>query len=341
MQTSIFRESLDLSESEYLGEQRMLRNVILIRSGMSLNRRLYSERVLMDAAPLFEGAKAYDGHDRDRKVSQLTGWYSNVRFEDGALRADRHFTQNDAGRNVMSVVTDIVDRRAPSKLAGLSISAVGKAKFVRGKTNDEDYAEVESITAAESVDDVTEPAAGGAYTLVAGMAGGLATELLKAFEFEEYIEARPDYVARLKKEWSTVRQTEALKAAQAESEIAVAGLDEARAQLDRMTAVAEAAILERDKARRELKVADLLATAKLPAKWKTDLRAQLTEADPDRWADIISAEQRKAEAANYKPRPEVSGSGQQVDSGRLPEDTNPMPRSNENVSDWLKRVQKG
>jgi hypothetical protein len=339
MKTLILTERLDLSEAQFDADARVLQNVVLIRAGLSANRRRYTEAVLQQAVPVFEGAKAYDSHSRnERKVSDITGWYANVRYTDGKLIADRYFSRTDAGRNVMSIAEDIVSGNAPSTLAGLSINAVGKGKTV--KSDDGDVLEVEAISAANSVDDVTEPAAGGGYVLAAGMTGdSLAADVLAALDYDEWLEARPEYTARMQREWATVRQDNAVKAAQAEADRAKLALREAQEQVKRAEADREAARLDTAAARRDLALAEALAGVKLPAPWKTDLRERLGKADPADWAAIIESEQRKAETAGHKPQISVRGASVQVAATPvIAEDTSPMPRPDENVEDWQRRM---
>jgi hypothetical protein len=129
MTTQILIESLDLTEAQPHPDQRILRGVVLIRAGMSKNRRFYGESVLRDSASIFEGAKAYVNHParanaRDaRSIRDISGWYAGVHFENGALRADRHFTRNQAGEDVWAIAEEIVGGRAPASLAGLSNGA--------------------------------------------------------------------------------------------------------------------------------------------------------------------------------------------------------------------------
>lgn len=339
MKTLILTERLDLSEATLDAENRVLQNVVLIRAGLSANRRRYTEAVLQTAAPVFEGAKAYDSHSRnERKVSDITGWYRNVRFQDGKLIADRVFSKTDAGRNVWAIAEDILAGNAPSTLAGLSINAVGKGKTVKSDDGG-DVLEVEAITAATSVDDVTEPAAGGGYTLTAGMTGdSLAADVLAAIDFDEWIEARPEYTARFKKELVTIRQDAAVKAATAEADQLRQSLQEAQHRITALEAEREAARLETVQARRETAITEALAAVKLPASWKTDLRERLSKAEPSEWAAIIESEQRKADAAGHKPKIAVSGAGAQIAQSPAIRDDNPMPRPTENAADWARRM---
>jgi hypothetical protein len=343
MATQIFQERLDLSESQLDADNRVLRNVVLIRAGMSANRKHYPETVLQASAPIFNGVKAYDSHKRGaRSVAELTGWYANVRYVEGKLIADRHFTSTDAGRNVMSVAQDIVEGRAPASLAGLSINAVGHAK--QQKFDDGDGYYVESITGVTSVDDVDSPAAGGSYLLASGSGDDLTVQVLQSMTFEEWFQSRPEFVERVQKEMKTIRQDDAVKAALAAKDAALAeadhhrqALQEAQTQIEVLMQEREAAVVERDAARRELAIETALSTARLPASWKNGLRESLLKARPDEWQGIL---EREVEKSKVQPqRPSVTGAGaQQNVPQQMQEAFDPRPRDGEDSESWARRI---
>lgn len=342
---TILSEQIDLSEAQIDSAARVMRNVVLIRAGTSQNRRHYSESVLQKAAPLFEGVKSYDGHEqRARSVAETTGWYANVRYENGALRADRHFSGTQAGKDVQSIAEDIVSGKAPKTVAGLSINAVGEGKVQ--KLSDGDALVIESITKAKSVDDVGNPAAGGGYT-EAKQGDELAVALLEAMTFEEFYQARPDFIGRIQKELKAVRQDDAVKAAIAEKEAAIVEADrlrvllkEAQEALSKLNELCDAAVSEADTARRALGIEQALNAVSLPASWKENLREQLTETAPDMWAAVIQTERQKAERAGYKPRVTVTG----AEARTAPEHPvreqsfEPVLKENEDLGEWIKRV---
>lgn len=309
---TILTEQLDLTEAQYNASTRTLSGVKLISAGTSLNRRHYSEDVLIKAAPLFEGAKAYDSHVAgSRSIGALTGYYKNVRYESGALRADRVFSNTQAGRDVQAVVEDIINGVAPRNLAGLSINAVGNGKTQK-LPDGGDGLMVESITKVRSVDDVDTPAAGGSYT-ENRTGDDFAAALIEAMTVEEITEARPDLVKRLHKEWSNARDTEAVKAANAEADQARVALKEAEAKSQALEAERDAARVEAQEARHALAVEQLLTSpkVKLPATWREDIRKKLLEVAPDQWSAIIESEQKKAKSADMQRVP-VTGAGQSV-----------------------------
>lgn len=284
MATQILIESLDLTEAQPQPDTRVLRGVVLIRAGMSKNRRFYGENVLRDSASIFEGAKAYVNHParakEARSIRDISGWYSGVRFENGALRADRHFTKNQAGQDVWAIAEEIVGGRAPASLAGLSINAVGQGSMAR--FDDGDALNVESITAAISVDDVSEAAAGGSYLLTASADDDLTANLLNALTFEEWAAAKPEFIARIHDQWSAEFENELQEAM-------------ARLEQERDAAIEEAEIFER-----ALEIERLMSQVNLPAAWAKMLREQLAAAEPAGWAAIIEAEREKARSAGHR-----------------------------------------
>lgn len=339
MKPTLLKEELDLADARFNPAARKLENVILIRAGMSKNKRHYPEAVLQQAVPVFEGAKAYDGHDfAARKVSDITGWYANVRFESGALHADRFFSANDAGRNIMAVVEDIVAGRAPASLAGLSINAMGEGILRNEDDPDALFFEVTQLTAAESVDDVTLPAAGGTYLAAGQEMGELAQAFLTGLSYEDWQAARPDLVERFKSEWKTARQSDTIKAKDAEIgtlKDALASSQQAINSLKTQHAAAEALLAS---VRREALIEKLLAPVRLSQAWKDDLRERLLAVEPTEWVGLLEREQKKAESVIAVRRPRVEGASQQVSSPALPRQETLTPAPDEDVSQWLRRL---
>jgi len=224
--------------------------------------------------------------------------------------------------------------RAPSTLAGLSINAVGTGKMV--KEDDGDVLEVESITHAISVDDVSSPAAGGGYTLVASSGDELANAYVEALTFEQWFESKPEYVKRLQTELKSIRQDDAVKAAKAEADHNRQALEAAQTTIQTLETEREAARQNEAEARRELAVERTLAKVQLPASWKTSLREQLQVADPEQWAAILEREIKKAKSTGSRTVT-VTGSGQQVQSSVTVKESI-MPRPDEDADAWAKRI---
>lgn len=333
--TTLLIESLDLTEAQFDAANRVLRNVGLIRAGKSLNRRYYSETVLQSAVKVFEGSKAFDSHAKgERRVGELTGWYENVRYENGVLRADRHFLPTHAGKDVMAVVEAITTSGAPRTLAGLSINAIGTGKV--SKLDGEDYLTVESITAANSVDDVVNPAAGGSYVESATTGDDLLIAYMNTLSFEEFFKARPDYIKRIQNEMKTIRQDDAIKAAQTEADRTRQMLMEAQTKLDALTATHEAATAELAAARRELAIEKALRAAGLPTLYENDVRNRLSTTPESEWLEVINIEKRKAKRTGSVTLPVVTGAGQQV-TAPLPVTTPRDPK--EALREALRQVQ--
>ena len=341
MRPTILIEQLDLSEAVLFTAEKRIENVVLIRAGMSANRRFYSESVLETAAPVFNGIRAYANHPRGtdkkegRSVRDLSGWYENVRYENGALKATRGFFDTEAGRDTWAIAEAIISGRAPKGIAGLSINAAGTGQM--DKFDDGEALRVEAITMAFSVDDVDVPAAKGGYS-EADNGDELATALVAAMTYEEYKQAHPAHLERLKLEWKAVRLEEAtktalaeaddkVKQAQAESSQAKQALEEAQTTITTLTTERDTALSEAAQARRELAIERLLNKPQIPATWKADLREQLGKADPDQWDGIIEREIKKAKSAGATARVPVTGSGQQV--SRTVQESKAVP-----VIDW-------
>lgn len=307
----IFPNLIDLTEATIDAEARVVRNVTLIREGMSLNRKHYPAKVLQAATPLFEGLRAYDSHlSGTRKVADTTGWYANVRFEEGKIIADRYFARTQAGNDVWAIVEDIVAKRAPATLAGLSINAVGKGspqQFADGAG-----IMVEAITAVSSVDDVTTPAAGGMY-LTASSDDELTTALLKAMPYEQFLEARPDFISRYRREVQTVKRTEAVAAADAEANRLREKLEESSALTSDLQTQLEKTSKELTEARQALEIERALRGIELPAEWETALREELTDAAPEKWVTVVKRYARLAASAGVKQsRVPVTDAGQRI-----------------------------
>lgn len=328
MTTSVFIEALDLTEAVIDAAARTVRQRIIV-SGKSLNNRRYGEAVLQKAAPLFENVQTYANHPSksdkierpERNVREITGWLTGVEYKEGKLWATRHFTRTQAGNDVWSLVEDIVSGKAPASLLGGSINALGKAKLV--KESEGEYLEVESIDRVVSVDDVTTPAAGGGFErLMASTSGDMTSELLKLVDYTEWLEARPEFVDKLKREYKAVRLEDEtkLKLTEADQQVKAVNerLEEVKAELERVQAENSTLTEERDAARldadgkaRTLAVVEALHSSGLPATWRESVRKRLMEATEDKWKDILKEELAKAQSSGAL-KVNVTGADQQV-----------------------------
>lgn len=143
---------------------------LLIVAGLSQNGRLYPAETLRAAAPLFEGCPAYADHVRPgtvtpvvgRSVRDVVGRFVGVRFERrevggrvveglfGRLRVVAPWLQETLREATDMAMLDIV---------GLSINA--KGEIARVEHDGQMVEAVMRIISVNSVDVVTEPAAGG------------------------------------------------------------------------------------------------------------------------------------------------------------------------------------
>jgi hypothetical protein len=126
--------------------------VSIIQSGISKNGLSYSPQLLHQAAPLFEGARAFVDHGPDprRSMRDLAGYYRNARFAGGAIRAELHLVP---GNDWLWHLIEAAQENA--SLFGLSIDALGDVDA------DSSPMTVNSIAQVHSVDIVSRPAAGG------------------------------------------------------------------------------------------------------------------------------------------------------------------------------------
>lgn len=353
--TTLMTEAVDWSQSKLDLDNRVLKDVVLIQAGMSKNRKLYTPQSLQNAVSVFEGAKAFADHPTreemktrpERSINDTSGWYKNVRYHEGRLVADRYFARTAAGNNALGLAQDVVSGAAPATLAGLSINAIGTGK--PGKDSAGDYVEVEKITYAISVDDVTTPAAGGAYKLTASGLDPLLSSALEVLSYEEWFESRPEYRARLQNEMKKVRQDEAIKAevalkeaALSEANRAAGELQEAQALIAKITAERDAAIGKAESKARELAVEKALTGVSLKNSWKEELRTQLlTEAD-GQWPSLIEAKVRLAADTHNAPRVAVAPKGEPTAAPKTVATIEvSYPRPGENSKDWMDRISKG
>jgi hypothetical protein len=307
MTTHILAERIELLENTLNAEARTV-DVVLIRPGWSANGRYYSRNVLAQAASLFEGVKAYANHPtreqlkrgESRSVLDITGRYTGVHVgQAGELRATREVF-GKAGDAVWPLIEQSVG--TPKPVIGVSINALGKAK--KGTADGKEGIIVESIEVANSADDVDTPAAGGGFErLVMGNDTSLVHDLLQTLTYDEFVEARPDYIETLRKQMKRARQTEQVRALTEERDAAQAALADARVQVETLTQ--QLADVRADYARQTqlIVLEQALRAANFTAEHEKLLRQQLEQADPSEWLSIIQAEKDKLRAASVRRVP--------------------------------------
>jgi hypothetical protein len=354
--TGYFAELLSLEESQIDAEGFVVRGVTLIKPGFSTNTdkagraRYYPAETLRKAAGVFEGTRAYLNHPSrsqsndlpERDVRDIAGYYENVRAaDDGRLVGDMRIV-GQARETIWPLIAEAATRKPG--LVGLSINALGVTRL--GDHDGRKAVVVESIPAANSVDIVTTPAAGGGFAgaLLASDGEAFTRQLLDNLTFDEWREARADYVTKLKAEWKTLRETDALKEARANVETATAALaalqEQHRAEGDELAGYRRAALADR-----------LLEGSGVPHKLRAAVREDmLAEADEDGMAQVLEREKAKIAARTPAPVP-VSGAGQRVTTAQgrtAPRPADPVgqimgisesmrPLPNETAEDYRRR----
>ena len=169
--------------------------VRIIAAGDSLNGRRYPAGVLEAAAPLYEGAKAYDHHRtaeelRSSTISGLVGYYRNVQASLEGLDGDLVLLPSAAHTAEALDATIAAQDEGLPPLVGISHDAMTVLKpiTVGGRR----MQEATRITKVNSADVVADPAAGGKATRV--LAGGIEIEESK----ESDVVTTTDVLAALK-----------------------------------------------------------------------------------------------------------------------------------------------
>lgn len=359
MNATILIENLDLTEAEIDSANRTVRQV-LIREGMSKNRRRYDGKVLEAAAPLFNNIRTYANHpsksdlkDRpERSVRELTGWISEVTYENGAIIGTRHFARTQAGQDTWAIVEDIVQGKAPASLIGASINAVGKGQ--QSKDSQGDFLEVLSIESVHSCDDVTLAAAGGEFLPLMASAGDEIThQLIASMTYEEWLSARHEFVEKLKREWKQVRLEQAtrdalteadqkVKAVEAKAATAVQAETAAQEQVTRLQTAIEKLAADNTALRLDKAVHEALDGVQLPSVYLEDLRRELPRLPATEWSAKIDTEIAKAKRAST-PKVTVTGAGAVqhtavMQTAVVNTTESLLPRDDEDIAAWKARL---
>lgn len=139
--------------------------VSLIKAGVAKSGTYYPPEVLREAAPLFEGARAFDRSDADHladkgaSVRTIVGWHDQVQFQeaDGG-RLVSHFHVAADAPWLAAKMRQAWDK-GKTNLLGFSIVADGRASLRRQDGRMVRYAE--AITKVDAVDPVLNASAGG------------------------------------------------------------------------------------------------------------------------------------------------------------------------------------
>lgn len=136
----------------------------VVRQGVSHNGYRYTTEVLQEAATLYEGVHAHDGH-RDNAtrnaspMSTVVGFWSNPSIDsDGDLAAD--LTVMESASWLRSQLIAAHESGRPG-LVGVSHDVSARVVPVRESTSGRGYNDVRQITRVHSADVVADPSAGG------------------------------------------------------------------------------------------------------------------------------------------------------------------------------------
>lgn len=327
---------------------------VLIKAGLSLNGYIWPKSVLQAAIPMFEGTRTYSNHisnmelfDRpERDIGHITGWIENVKWDDKAegLVGDRYFTDTLKGNDSFALIDAIANGNAPANLIGASVHVLAiMAEQDEDGDVEEEYPSIEEITRVISVDDVTDPAAGGGFP-VAASHKPLTQVIMSRATYDEWLNSRKDYADRLKKQYKSIRQSSAMKDLKADNK----GFADQVLTLQREKDKLESQLSEMEGkynlARKDANAQRVLRRVQekiLPA-WRKPLERALMNADQSDWEEIIKADLDKARATSEYTR---SGSSEKRDRQIvMPESMNThsyLPRADESLSEYNKRRAKG
>ena len=338
-------EAVSIAEALLEKDERLLKDVVLVKAGSSANKRYYSPELLKSAAPLFEGAHAFMDHkplrpnreavrlEGSRSIGELTGTYRNVRFDEaaGAIRADRLFARTRAGEDAFAVAVDVLEGRIPKDSIGLSISYMGEQVW----DEERNMNAIRQIHRVESVDDVISPAAGGAYIESAEHTDELLEQMGQSLSYEQWAGLNTEHMKRAR--------SEAAQEGTVDIEKRIAELEEEKTKLEQQLTEQQSGS---DEALKEARIARLLSTCTLPTAWKKDLEKMLQEAKIDELLPIVEREEAKAASVrgNVKERTKVPV---KVGDERIAEQTTAQegspaelaPQDNETIREWQQRIQ--
>lgn len=351
-----FADLADLRESVLDEASYVAQGVTLIKPGFSKNTdkagrpRYYPPDVLKRDAVKFEGVRSYANHPRksdekdlpERDIKDITGYFENVRAsDDGTIKADYRVV-GSARQWLWPMIQEAVTRKPD--LIELSINALGETSI--GKIEGRDSVVIESIVKGNSVDNVTSGAAGGTFkgALLASDPDQWTSDLIEAMPFEQWRSVKPEYVDKLKAEWKTIRETEALKESQTINE-------SLQSELAALQEKYQADTSELVQLRRASTADRILKDSGLPFTLREAVRDDLLRCEGESaMLEVIQREKRKFIAAPKEKISIDSGNGkpvtQQVAEVRR---VNPatvifglnesrMPKPNESAEEYKARI---
>ena len=240
--------------------------ITMIRPGVSANGRRYRPEVLAEAAALYEGAKAFDGHRTDAErdasaVRNLAGWHTDVEAQsDGSLQSTLHVAES--APHVRSLLITAYESKNPN-LVGFSHDVSGTSKPVAegGRL----IRDVTKIVEVHSVDIVADPAAGGRLErLVASRQKGEIPVDLK--ELHEFLDGLSD-------------EDRAAALAKYNATVAPAVTPAAEPVVEAAKEKGKERILEAGSVEQRFVLTEALSATNLPEDAKTKIRRTVTEGD--------------------------------------------------------------
>lgn len=142
----------DFTEGEIVNKNKREVRCMIIKAGMSLNRRYYGADVLRRAVSMYEGRKAYADHsENERSIREIVGIWKDVEFDEAKQGVMATFRCSD--KPLWNQIEVTVDEGLP--LVGVSHDAFGKVEQA------DDHIIARELTEIQSVDWVTDAAAGG------------------------------------------------------------------------------------------------------------------------------------------------------------------------------------
>jgi len=141
--------------------------VRIIKSGVDLNKRNWSEEVLKANLDKFEGSKVFmlseaqhsEKHPYGKPTLELVGWHKSVFYGEDGIYGDLVIVKNSRGKELRDTLVSSFDQGNPNFL-GLSVDILGSAK------QEQDILNVLNIHKV-TVDVVYDPAAGGNFIKMA------------------------------------------------------------------------------------------------------------------------------------------------------------------------------
>jgi len=172
--------------------------VRIIAAGDSKNGRRYPHGTLAAAAPMYDGAKAYDHHRTEAELKSSTiggivGHYRSVEAKSDGLYGDLHLLPSATHAAEALDASLALQKRGLEPLIGISHDVMAKYRPINA--GGRRMQEATQITKVHSADLVADPAAGGKATRM--VAGGIDTGTLPENEEDDVPPTKEDVLGAL------------------------------------------------------------------------------------------------------------------------------------------------